>query len=278
MQIYFKTNTLPTKLKFFDLNTSEIEYFIIPRPQPPLPPPPTLEELILHQNDKILWSDLDWVTNLDKKTPKYNHADWKQCKLLGSQLDTQNDINRRKKITIDAMKTLQYIFKSRNISINLKVRTFTAYISSIFLYNSELWSLTKTQENNIDAFHRKQLRHTINIYWPKKITNIELYKLTKTEPWSRTIKRRRLNWLGHMMRLNNSTPVKLALSEFLTPTKKKRGRTQTTWLSVIKKDLEGLNIKLNLNNKSQTLTTLHNITSDRIVWRAFVNALMGTNA
>ena len=119
------TNTIPTKLKLFDLsiNTSKTEYFIIPRPQPPQPPPPTIEELILHQNDKILWSDLDWVTNFDK-TPKNNRADWKQCKLLRSQLDTQNDINRKKKITIDAMKTLQYIifqiqkhlyqFKSQN--------------------------------------------------------------------------------------------------------------------------------------------------------------------
>ena len=68
-------------------------------------------------------SELDWVTNFENKTPKNNHADWKQFKLLGSQLDTQNDINRRNKITIiiDAMRALQYIFKFLNISINLKV-------------------------------------------------------------------------------------------------------------------------------------------------------------
>ncbi len=29
------------------------------------------------------------------------------------------------------------------------------YIASIFLYNSELWTLTETLQNSIDSFHRK---------------------------------------------------------------------------------------------------------------------------
>ena len=58
-----------------------------------------------------------------------------------------------------------------------------------------------------------------------------------------------------MMRLNNSTPVKLALSEFLTPTKKKRGRTQTTWLSIIKKDLGRTKHQAKL--KQQITNTYH---------------------
>ena len=38
------------------------------------------------------------------------------------------------------------------------------------------------------------------------------------------IKRRRLNWLGHLMRLPDDTPSNLALNEHLKPCKQKRGR------------------------------------------------------
>ena len=41
---------------------------------------------------------------------------WKKCKLLGSLLDTEKDINRRKILAMDAFKTLNNIFDSRKIS------------------------------------------------------------------------------------------------------------------------------------------------------------------
>ena len=36
-----------------------------------------------------------------------------------------------------------------------------------------------------------------------------IYTITKAETWSRVIKTRRLNWLGHLMRLRPETPVQL---------------------------------------------------------------------
>ena len=69
---------------------------------------------------------------------------WKQCKILGSLLDTEKDINKRKGLGIDAYKTMEYIFKSKYISTELKIKTYKAYVEPIFLYNCELWNLTKT--------------------------------------------------------------------------------------------------------------------------------------
>ena len=149
--------------------------------------------------------------------------------VTGSLLDTEKDINRRKILAIDAFKTLNIIFDSRKISNTLKIRTFNAYVASAFLYNSELWTLTKKLENTVNTFQRRHLRKILGIYWPKKITNIELYTLytkTKTEEWSITIQRRRLNWLGHLMRLHPETPARLALVEYLR--KIKRPKRQTT--------------------------------------------------
>ena len=147
----------------------------------------------------------------ESKTEEYEiirqgNEKWKKCKLLGSLLDTEKDINRRKILAIDAFKTLNKIVYSRKISNSVKIRTFNAHVASVFLYNSELWTVTKKLEITVNTFQRRHLRKILGIHWPKKITNIELYTKTITEEWSITIQRRRLNWLGHLMRLHPETP------------------------------------------------------------------------
>ena len=103
------------------------------------------------------------------KTEKYEISrisdnSWKKCKLLGSLLDTKEDIRRRKGLAIDSMKTLENIFNSKYVSEVIRLRIFKAYVESIFLYNSELWTLTKTLEDKIDSFQRRLLRKVIRVY------------------------------------------------------------------------------------------------------------------
>ena len=142
-----------------------------------------------------------------------------------------------------------------------KSRAFEAYISSIFLYNSELWTMTKNREEEIDIFQRKLLRiHLLNIRWPKTISNENLYRLTQIKQWSETIKTRRLRWFGHVMRLTDNTPTKIALKYALENYVKPRGRPQTTWLSTMKKQLEDHNL---------TWENACNIASDRIEWKKY---------
>ena len=173
-----------TKLKGFNLlvNSSKTEYYQVPKPIPE-PPKPSMEELLAHRDDKRLWSALDWLVNYTQASPKDDTPDYKKCKLLGSLLDTKTDIKRRKILAISAMKKYTKIFRSRRIIIELKIRCFQAYISSIFLYNSELWYSNRTIEEQVDSFHRKQLRFAINIHYPRTIDNHTLYAMTNVEPW-----------------------------------------------------------------------------------------------
>ena len=108
---------------------------------------------------------------------------WAICKLLGTKLGTETYIKNRKGLVISVMKELYYIFKSKFISNKLNIREFETYISSIFLYYSETWSLSETLNKKIVAFQRKQLRYTLNIHYPKTISNAKLYRITRAEPW-----------------------------------------------------------------------------------------------
>ena len=86
---------------------------------------------------------------------------WKKCKLLGSLLDTTEDMKRRKRLSLAAITNLKHIFNNNRISISIKMRTFNAYVTPVYLYNSELWCQTKKQKDSIDAFHRRLIHEPI---------------------------------------------------------------------------------------------------------------------
>ena len=184
--------------------------------------------------------------------------DWKNCKCLGSMIDTSADIKRRKSLSIDAMNKLKQVWKNKRVKTCTKLKIFNAYITSIFLYNSELWSLNSSLEGAVDAFQRRLLRKMLNITWPKKISNEKLSNITKAIPWSKVIANRRLRWFGHLVRLPEGAPAKLALKEAERDAPMPRGRRKTIWLEVMKKQLTTLEF---------TYTQAKSCAQDRDYWR-----------
>ena len=72
-----------------------------------------------------------------------------------------------------------------------------------------------------------------------------LYNTTNQKPWSHIVKRRRLNFFGHMARLPDDTPAKLALNEFRhTKAKKFSGGQKLTWLKQIEREIKPLDFDL----------------------------------
>ena len=107
-------------------------------------------------------------------------------------------------------------YNSKYLTLSRKIRLFRVFAECIFLYNCELWTTTKTINDNnktLYYFHRRQLRNAPGIKYPRVITNQQLYDLTKYEPLSIVTEHRRLSWLRHMMRLNPATPARQYFSE-----------------------------------------------------------------
>ena len=76
---------------------------------------------------------------------------------MGRLLDTEEDVKRRKVLAMNLVNSMKEIVFG-DISIEVKVYSFIWYVSSVFLYNLEPWTLTKTLENTIDSFQRRLLR------------------------------------------------------------------------------------------------------------------------
>lgn len=228
---------------------------------------------IEHLKDKLptILSDRGLTLNQTKteenKISRKND-EWKKCKFLGSYIDTENYIKNRKVMLLNAADQLSDIFKNNRLPISIKLKTFDTYLSTIFLYNSELWSLTETMNNKIDSFHRRMLRTLVlNIKYPKIMKNEEVYRKTKQQHWSQKIKTRRLKWLGHVLRLDPRTPAAKSLKYAMERYRKKQGRPKSNWINTVEKQLKEINIKIQdvsllAQNKKQWRDIVHSTESN----------------
>ena len=57
-----------------------------------------------------------------KRANRDNHR--RHCKLLGSLLDTQNDIKKRTIIAINAANKLKHLFLNKDVAISVKIKLF----------------------------------------------------------------------------------------------------------------------------------------------------------
>ena len=193
--------------------------------------------------------------------------EWKRCKYLGSLIDTEEDIKRRTGLAISTYNQLKHILNSRKTSIAVKMRIFDAYVCSVFLYNCELWTPTTKIENKVDVLQRSFLRKIANVKKLDKVPNQELYKRTKCKTWSTQMKRRRLNWFGHLLRLPKETPARQALTEYNRQTKRPVGRPKPTWVAHAQKEIK-------THSPNLTLFEIETLANDRGAWRAWVARAM----
>ena len=74
---------------------------------------------------------------------------------------------------------------------------------------------------------------------------MDLYDLCETIPWTIVIQERRLKWFGHMLRLPDNAPARIAFEEATNkPVKKVRGGQPLQWIKTIQKDLKPVNVSL----------------------------------
>ena len=102
------------------------------------------------------------------------------------------------------------IWKSKNISLAVKIRLYESLVISTLLYGAESWPLSVTQMKTLEAAHHKFQRRLLGITWRDKVRNEDIRKKTGSRKLEDIIKERRLRWLGHVLRMDNSRTARQA--------------------------------------------------------------------
>ena len=75
---------------------------------------------------------------------------------LGSKItadgDYSHEIKRRLLLRRKVMSNLDSIFKSRDITLPIKVRLVKAMVFPVVVYGCEIWTIKKAEQQRIDAF------------------------------------------------------------------------------------------------------------------------------
>jgi transcription termination factor 2 len=113
-------------------------------------------------------------------------------------------------------------------------------------YGAETWTLTNKIEKKLMTWERKILRKTCgptkeNGQWRIK-TNSELITKYKSQGIVTVIKIRRLEWLGHVNRMNETRSIK-KIFEGKLEGKRGRGRPRLRWINDAEDDLRKLGVK-----------------------------------
>ena len=190
---------------------------------------------------------------------------WKDTILLGSKLDTQSDIGRRKQLASAAWSKYKTLLTNKTLPLLLRVKYFDAFVSSIFLYQCGIWTLTAKLNKQINVFQNNFLRWMVGVKYPKKISNKELLNITNQRPWSEVCRHRRLTLFGHTCRLPPEAPSRKALDESLRKVPKLAGGQKKTLIGLITEDLKTVNTPI---------TEAINLAKDKNNFQVLVNNIM----
>jgi hypothetical protein len=121
------------------------------------------------------------------------------------------------------------VWRNHNISKGVKIRIFNTNVKSVLLlYACETWKITNQITRRFQIFVKKCLRRIMNIKWTDKITDEELWRITRKKPIENQRKRRKWNWIGHTLRKEAGAIEKTALD--MNPQGyRRRGRPKRTW-------------------------------------------------
>ena len=159
---------------------------------------------------------------------------------------------------------LNNLWRHTNVSIKTKFRIFTTNIVSVLSYGAETWKSSKSIEKRLNTFQNQCLPNIPKIKWSKHITNNELSKRAKTIPLSSIIKKRRLTFLGHVLRKISNSISKQTFNVLLKNNihgKRKQGRPKDAYKRTIFKELQ------NKWNNTES------ISKNRILWKKMTKAL-----
>ena len=120
------------------------------------------------------------------------------------------------------MTNLDSIFRSRDITLPIKVRLVKAMVFPVVTYGCESWTIKKAEHQIIDAFELWCWRRLLRVPWTARRSNQSILKELSPEcSLEGLILKLKLQYFGHLMKRPESFEKSLMLEK--SESRRRRG-------------------------------------------------------
>ena len=160
---------------------------------------------------------------------------------LGSTITPDGRCNKEIEKCIAIAKSsfnnMRNILINLNINIQTRIRTMEAYIWSILAYGCETWTISKDSRGKLEPMEMWLLRRMLRIPWTARITIQRVLELTSSKrSLLTTIRKRQLNFLGHVLRRHKYENLSLTGK---IEDRRGRGRPRLKYIESLLEDVQG---------------------------------------
>ena len=127
---------------------------------------------------------------------------------LGSLTDKKGssgpEIRRRIKKATETFRRLWRVWAMKGLPLKLKGRLYSAFVHSVLLYNSEVWTITETEMKALVGRNgylmRRLVGEVVRSADDKRLTESQLLEMLGLESIQSLIRKRKLQWVAHCAR------------------------------------------------------------------------------